>query len=184
MLPCTKRRAPVHAGWTPLLPGAWGECRGWTPRQNPQGQRRHTVVRYARPPPLRRSLSPFSSLCSFLVAGIKGKLTFKEGGRSTLPAFGRRLSRDGVRGLRPPNKPLSWATAFRSLGRRNLFGSPRPAKSAWARLFAGEARCLNYFRSLTRENSSVRCLIFTARISSLLNPRKMWGLKNLKTGTP
>lgn len=101
MLPCTKRRAPVHAGWTPLLPGAWGECRGWTPRQNPQGQRRHTVVRYARPPPLRRSLSPFYSLCSFLAAGIKGKLTFKEGGRATLPAFGRRLSRDGVRGYAP-----------------------------------------------------------------------------------
>jgi hypothetical protein len=76
------------------------------------------------------------------------------------------------------------ATAFRSLGRRNLFGSPRPAKSAWARLFAGEARCLNYFRSLTRENNSVRCLIFTARISSLLNSRKMWGRKNLKTATP
>ncbi|KWZ92840.1 hypothetical protein HMPREF3212_00541 [Citrobacter freundii] len=40
-------------------------------------------------------------------------------------------------------------------------------------MFAGEARCLNYFRSLTRENSSVRCLIFTARISSRLNPRKI-----------
>ncbi|WET16814.1 hypothetical protein P2W49_10520 [Yersinia intermedia] len=51
--------------------------------------------------PLRRSLSPFSSLCSFLAAGIKGKLTFKEGGRATLPAFGRRLSRDGVRGYAP-----------------------------------------------------------------------------------
>jgi hypothetical protein len=49
---------------------------------------------------------------------------------------------------------------------------PWPAKSAWARLFAGEARCLNYFRSLTRENISVRCLIFTAPVSSLLNPRK------------
>lgn len=51
--------------------------------------------------PLRRSLSPFSSLCSCLAAGIKGKLTFKEGGRATLPAFGRRLSRDGVRGCAP-----------------------------------------------------------------------------------
>ncbi len=67
----------------------------------PQRQRRHTVARYARPPPLRRSLSPFSSLCSFLAAGIKGKLTFKEGGRATLPALGRRLSRDGVRGCAP-----------------------------------------------------------------------------------
>ena len=67
----------------------------------PQRQRRHTVARYARPPPLRRSLSPFSSLYSFLVAGIKGKLTFKEGGRATLPAFGRRLICDGVRGDAP-----------------------------------------------------------------------------------
>ncbi|WP_308862496.1 hypothetical protein, partial [Klebsiella variicola] len=62
-------------------------------------------------------------------------------------------------------------------GRRNLSGSPRPAKSAWARLFAGEARCLNYFRSLTRENISVRCLIFTAPVSSLLNPRKTEAVK-------
>ncbi|WP_254891677.1 hypothetical protein, partial [Cronobacter sakazakii] len=77
----------------------------------------------------------------------------------------------------PPGKPLSWATAFRSPGRRNLSGSPRPAKSAWARLFAGEARCLNYFRSLTRENISVRCLIFTAPVSSFLNPRKTEAVK-------
>ncbi|EPF7517520.1 hypothetical protein ACSTTJ_005260, partial [Klebsiella pneumoniae] len=77
----------------------------------------------------------------------------------------------------PPGKPLSWATAFRSLGRRNLSGSPRPAKSAWARLFAGEARCLKYFRSLIRENISVRCLIFTAPVSSLLNPRKTEAVK-------
>ncbi len=69
--------------------------------KTPQSQRRHTVARYARPPPLRRSLSPFSSLCSFLAAGIKGKLTFKGGGRATLPALGRRLSRDGVRGCAP-----------------------------------------------------------------------------------
>jgi hypothetical protein len=72
--------------------------------KTPKRQRRHTVARYARPPPLRRSLSPFSSLCSFLAAGIKGKLTFKEGGRATLPAFGRRLSRDGVRGYAPQIK--------------------------------------------------------------------------------
>lgn len=69
--------------------------------KTPKRQRRHTVARYARPPPLRRSLSPFSSLYSFLVAGIKGKLTFKEGGRATLPAFGRRLICDGVRGDAP-----------------------------------------------------------------------------------
>jgi len=75
----------------------------------------------------------------------------------------------------PQNKPLSWATAFRSLGRQNLFGSPRPAKSVWARLFADEARCLNYFRALTRENNSVRCLIVTACIPSLLNPKKSGG---------
>ncbi|MFP3373825.1 hypothetical protein, partial [Pseudomonas sp. SIMBA_068] len=78
-------------------------------------------------------------------------------------------------GLCPPNKPLSWTTAFRSLGQRNLFGSPRLAKSAWARLFADEAQCLNYFRALTRENNSVRCLIVTACIPLLLNPKKSGG---------
>ena len=152
--------------------------------KTPKRQRRHTVARYARPPSLRRSLSPFSSLCSFLAAGIKGKLTFKEGGRATLPAFGRRLSRDGVRGYAPQIKRCRGRQLFARWGGEIYSAPPRPAKSAWARLFAGEARRLNYFRSLTRENNSVRCLIFTARIFSRLNPRKMWGRKNLKTATP
>jgi hypothetical protein len=52
--------------------------------------------------------------------------------------------------------------SFSLAGAAKFIRLPRPAKSAWARLFAGEARCLNYFRSLTRENISVRCLIFTA----------------------
>lgn len=100
MLPCTKRRAPVHAGWTPLFPATWGECLGWTPRQNPQRQRRHTVARYARPPPLRRRFSPIFSFVRSVQAK-KWENAFKEGGRATLPAFGRRLSCDGVRG-KPP----------------------------------------------------------------------------------
>ncbi|MCR9002094.1 hypothetical protein [Rahnella perminowiae] len=51
--------------------------------------------------PFKTVAFAFSSLCSFLAVGIKRKLTFKEGGRATLPAFGRRLSRDGVRGDAP-----------------------------------------------------------------------------------
>jgi hypothetical protein len=67
--------------------------------------------------------------------------------------------------------------SFSLAGAAKFIRLPRPAKSAWARLFAGEARCLNYFRSLTRENISVRCLIFTAPVSSLLNPRKIEAVK-------
>lgn len=106
--PCAGKLASLHDtacastyGLDALIACRMGVMSWLDAAPKPQGQRRHTVARYARPPPLRRSLSPFSSLCSFLAAGIKGKLTFKEGGRATLPAFGRRLSRDGVRGCAP-----------------------------------------------------------------------------------
>ncbi|WP_275150538.1 hypothetical protein, partial [Citrobacter portucalensis] len=67
-----------------------------TPRQNPQGQKRHTVTRYARPTPLRRAFRLF-----FLAGSKKRERCFKGVGRATLPASGRRLSGDGVRG-KPP----------------------------------------------------------------------------------
>lgn len=108
---CRKACFPVRNGvrrymraGRPYCPVHGGNVAAGRHVKTPKRQRRHTVARYARPPPLRRSLSPFYSLCSCLAAGIKGKLTFKEGGRATLPAFGRRLSRDGVRGDAPQIK--------------------------------------------------------------------------------
>ncbi|MFQ6565363.1 hypothetical protein ACK15D_18055, partial [Dickeya dianthicola] len=62
-----------------------------------------------------------------------------------------------------PHKNRRVGAPICSLGRQIFCGSPRPAKAAWARLFAGEARCLKYFRVVIRENISVRCLIFMAR---------------------
>lgn len=47
--------------------------------------------------------------------------------RATLPASGRRLSGDGVRG-KPPQINRRVGASFCSLGRQNLFGSPRPAR--------------------------------------------------------
>lgn len=90
--------------------------------KTPEGQRRHTVLRYARPPPKRRLFLPFSSLCSFLTKRIKGKLGFLGGGRATLPAFGRRLRLDGVRG-KPPTKIGIWGCLFARWGGK-FFAAP------------------------------------------------------------
>ncbi|AJC68443.1 hypothetical protein W909_13050 [Dickeya zeae EC1] len=127
-----------------------------------------------------RATTPFETpffayffCCPFRPAK-KWENAFKAGGRATLPALGRRLSRDGVRGT-PPTKTGAWARLFARWGGKFFAAPPRPAKAAWARLFAGEARCLKYFRAVIRENIPVRCLIFTARYFSCLNSRKMGG---------
>lgn len=80
-----------------------------------------------------RATNPFKTLrlaCFFSQAQKNGNAALKglvapdrqysPLGREILPGL-------TVCGAGPPNKPLSWATAFRTLGRRNLFGSPRPA---------------------------------------------------------
>ncbi|WP_211045940.1 hypothetical protein [Pectobacterium versatile] len=58
-----------------------------------------------------RATTPFETpflahffFCPFRSAK-KWENAFKVGSRASLPAGGRRLSRDGVRGLSPPNKP-------------------------------------------------------------------------------
>jgi len=63
--------------------------------------------------------------------------------------------------------------SFLIAGAAKFIRLPPAGKIRVARLFAGEARCLNYFRSLTCENNSVRYLIFMACISLLLNPKKV-----------
>ncbi|AFI89706.1 Hypothetical protein W5S_1614 [Pectobacterium parmentieri] len=85
--------------------------------------------------PFETSFFAYFFFCPFRPSEKNGKTPSK---RLVAPRY-RLLAGDlaaTVCGASPPNKPLSWAIAFRSLGRRNLFGSPRSAKSAWARLFA------------------------------------------------
>jgi hypothetical protein len=124
ILPRSNGVCRVMRAGRPFSTSHGGNVRAERPTKTPEGQRRHTVLRYARPPPLRRLFWPFSSLCSFLPKRIKVKLGFKGGGRATLPAFGRRLRHDGVRGYAPQiNRRVG--ASFCSLGRQNLFGSPR-----------------------------------------------------------
>ena len=52
----------------------------------------------------------------------KWENAFKAGGRATLPALGRRLSRDGVRGT-PPTKTGAWARLFARWGGK-FFAAP------------------------------------------------------------
>jgi len=70
---------------------------------------------------LRRRFSPIFSVVHSGQAK-KWENAFKAGGRATLPALGRRLSRDGVRGT-PPTKTGAWARLFARWGGK-FFAAP------------------------------------------------------------
>ncbi len=80
-----------------------------------------------------RATTPFETpffayffCCPFRPAK-KWENAFKVGGRATLPALGRRLSRDGVRGT-PPTKTGAWARLFARWGGK-FFAAPPACKS-------------------------------------------------------
>nr|WED67843.1 hypothetical protein PJ912_16200 [Pectobacterium colocasium] len=66
----------------------------------------------------------------------KWENAFKVGSRASLPACGRRLSHDGVRGLSPPNKPTR-GRVFLLAGAAKFIRLPRPARFPLGETLAG-----------------------------------------------
>lgn len=103
--------------------------------KTPQRQRRHTVARYARLPPLRRRFSP---TFSFARSGQRknGKTPSK---RVVAPRY-RLVAGDlatTVCWAEAPQINRRVGASFCSLGRQNLFGSPRPARFPLGEALAG-----------------------------------------------
>lgn len=121
--PSVKRMCHSVRAGSPYCMAQVTQCRAGRP------SKLHKVKR-GTPSRSLRETTPFKTLAFFpfflslpLVSQKKRNAGFKGGG---LAFLARRCA-----GLCPPNKPLSWAIAFCSLGRQNLFGPPLPVQSAF-----------------------------------------------------
>ena len=127
MLPGTKRRAPVHAGWTPLLPVAWGNVAAGRRTKTPNVKAAH-VARYARPTPLRRAFSLF-----FLRKLEKWERCFKGlvAPNRHIPRRGGNITRCDDSAGASPHKTGTWACLFARWGGK-IFAVPGPLQFAGA----------------------------------------------------